>query len=297
MDSLSLAVLCGGSSSRFGRLKQVEPVAPDGATLIDYSLANARSAGFGHAVFLVGKTNEISIRRRFARTGGRSLKREFVVQRLSDLPAGSQARSKRLKPWGTGHAVYALRHALDFPFAFINCDDYYGKDTFRILAEHLRNRSLAKTRFLMAGYALEKTLPKTQSVSRGVCSVENGMLVDIREYLSIVREGPAITGEYRGVRETLSGKATVSMNAWAISPVFFSAAERELKRFLETADDNAELHFPAIVGKMLKRGEAEIEVKPTDDEWFGLTHWSDLESVKKKIAEMKSCEGFPSFVS
>jgi NDP-sugar pyrophosphorylase family protein len=280
MPAPSLLVLAAGMGSRYGGLKQIEPVGPSGETLLDYAVFDALRAGFGRVVFVIRR----DIREIFReKVGARYADRapvDYVFQELEDLPAGFRAPSARGKPWGTGHAVWCARAAVAENFAAINADDFYGADSFRQLAAFLRGRPAA-SHFALVGFELAQTLSEHGTVARGVCEVKGGRLVSIAETAGI---STADVGPGR----KFSGAEIVSMNCWGFTPALFPALEALLREFLAAHGDDpkSEFYLPEAVGSLVAREEASVNVLSTRASWFGMTHREDKPRVAADIAEL-----------
>jgi len=277
----SLLVLAAGMGSRYGGLKQIDPVGPSGETVLDYAVFDAVRAGFGRAVFVIRRELEETFRKSvLAKYSGR-VAVELVFQEAGDLPPGAGADAGRQKPWGTGHAVWCARAALDGPFGVINADDFYGADSFARLAGFLRNAK--GSRYAIVGFRLARTLSENGTVSRGVCRVECGRLVSITEERAI---GRADVGP--GLR--FSGEELVSMNLWGFTPDVFGGLEEGMRSFLadRAGDSKAEFYLPAAISDLVSRGSATVEVLASREEWFGITYREDrgrvLEAIRALVA-------------
>lgn len=293
--SLTLVVLAAGMGSRYGGLKQIDPVGPTGETMLDYAVFDAARAGFDRVVFVIRRDFEAVFREQIgARYAGR-IAVDCVFQALDALPAGVAPVGGREKPWGTGHAVWCARDAVRENFAVINADDFYGADAFRRLAGFLRDPAAGAAepaRFAMAGFRLANTLSEHGTVSRGVSAVgPDAMLRGVVEHTSIA---PADVGPGR----RFSGEEIVSMNCWAFTPALFAGLGRQLRAFFErigrAADAmKAEFYLPAAVATMIERREATVAVLPTSGSWFGITHREDKPRVSAAIAELVRSGQYP----
>ena len=282
-----LLVLAAGVGSRYGGLKQLDPVGPSGETILDYAVYDALRAGFSRVVFVIRRDFDEQFRERVvARHAGR-VPVEAVFQSNDDLPDGAAAPARCGKPWGTGHAVWCARKAIGGNFAVINADDFYGADSFVQLARFLGEPQF-KRRFAMIGFRLGRTLSENGSVSRGVCAVEEGCLGSIEE-----RAGIAAGDVGPGRRYT--GEEIVSMNCWGFTPALFPALEDDFREFLAArgADPAAEFYLPAAVAAMIRRKEVTVEVRPTSGAWFGITHQGDRPRVAAAIAELVRQGAYP----
>jgi len=282
----SLLVLAAGMGSRYGGLKQIDPVGPSGETMLDYAVFDAMRAGFGRVVFVIRRELEEAFRTAvIAKYSGR-IAVDLAFQSADDLPQGSCAPVAREKPWGTGHAVWCARAALSGPFAVINADDFYGAGSFARLAGFLQKAE--GVRFAMVGYRLANTLSEFGAVSRGVCKERRGRLVSITEEKAISR---ADVG--RGLRFT--GDEIVSMNFWGFTPAVFGALEAGLRGFVAArgTDPKAEFYLPAAVSSLVSEGAASVEVLPSGDEWFGITYRDDRRRVAAAIKALVGRGTYP----
>jgi dTDP-glucose pyrophosphorylase len=275
----SLLVLAAGMGSRYGGLKQIEPVGPSGETVLDYAVYDAMRAGFGKVVFVIRRELEEAFRKTVIAGYSGRIAVEVAFQSSDDLPAGTGVPAGREKPWGTGHAVWCARAALGGPFAVINADDFYGRGSFVRLATFLGRTK--GTRYAIVGYRLAGTLSENGTVSRGVCHERDGRLVSITEERAI---GRADVG--RGRRFT--GDEIVSMNLWGFTPAVFDGLGAGLRAFLAArgSDPGAEYFLPAAVSRLISEGAASVEVLPTGDAWFGITYREDRQRVAAAIKEL-----------
>lgn len=285
--SLTLVVLAAGMGSRYGGLKQIDPVGPGGETVLDYAVFDALRAGFTRVVFVIRKDFEDLFRNAIgARYAGRATV-DYVFQSLDALPPGFTVPAGREKPWGTGHAVWCAREALSGDFAVINADDFYGADSFQRLAQFLaRARGGA---FAMVGFRLANTLSEHGTVARGICtSDEAGML-------RTVVERTGIDPKDVGPGHAFSGEEIVSLNCWGFTPALFAGLDRQFREFLKTRahEPKAEFYLPAAVSAMIERGEATVRVLPTESSWFGVTYREDKPRVEASIAALVQAGRYP----
>jgi MobA-like NTP transferase domain len=292
MASPTLLVLAAGLGSRYGGLKQMDPMGPSGETLLDYAVFDAQRAGFGRVVFVIREDFAAAFREQVgARYAGR-IAVDYVFQATTDLPAGSPRRVSREKPWGTGHAVWCAREAIHGPFAVINADDFYGADSYVQLAKFLAGPERAPAqapRFAMAGFRLADTLSAHGTVSRGICvTAANGLLVSLTERT-------AIAAADVGAGRAFNGHEVVSMNCWGFTPELFTALDSQLRDFLASsgADPKAELYLPTAVAAMLAAGEATVHVLPVAGAWFGVTHREDKPRVQAALAALVAAGKYP----
>lgn len=291
--SFTLVVLAAGMGSRYGGLKQIDPVGPAGETVLDYAVFDAVRAGFTRVVFVIRRDFEALFREKIgARYAGR-IRVDYVFQSLDALPPGFTPPAGREKPWGTGHAVWCARDAVRENFAVINADDFYGADSFAQLARFLGAARSAE--FAMVGFRLANTLSEHGTVSRGVCAVAvGGALQSIVEQTSIA---PADIGGGK----KFSGEEIVSMNCWGFTPALFAGLDAQFRGFLAQVAGGvaaldplkAEFYLPASVSTMVARGEATVRVLPTESAWFGVTYREDKPRVSAAIADLVGTGKYP----
>ena len=283
----SLLVLAAGMGSRYGGLKQIDPVGPGGETLMDYSIYDALRAGFGKLVFVIRR----DIERAFKETIGRRFEGcaqvDYVFQELERLPPGYAVPSQRRKPWGTAHAILVAAEAVHEPFAVINADDFYGHESFRALAGHLQSGS---PDYAMVGFVLRNTLSDFGSVARGVCTVgEGGFLENVVELTRVERNGTgAKYVDPAGATRFLTGDEIVSLNMWGFTPSIFQELQTQFARFLgeNGTDEKAEFFIPSVVAKLLGAGRARVKVLRTPNSWFGITYREDRSLVVEAIRRL-----------
>ncbi len=285
----TLAVLAAGIGSRYGGLKQIEPVGPSGEIVIDYSVFDALGAGFGKLLFVIRRDIEDAFRSVIEPHFAGRIAIEYAYQELTDVPAGFAAPQGRTKPWGTGHAVYACRHACREPFAVINADDFYGRTSFQLLADALRKLPPRGNRHCLAAFTLRNTLSDHGPVSRGVCHVgRDGLLQTVVEHHKVEQNGVSVHGLRDGKPVTLTGEEPVSMNLWGFAPTVFEHLDREFRKFLPTAMDNAgaEFQLPTVVDTLIREGRAEVEVIRSGERWLGVTYPEDKARVVSGIRDL-----------
>jgi dTDP-glucose pyrophosphorylase len=289
MTKPSLLVLAAGMGSRYGGLKQIDPVGPHGETIIDYSIYDALRAGFGKLVFVIRRDLERPFRELVGQRFEQRLPVDYVFQELGDLPPGFVPPPNRTKPWGTAHALLAGQSAIQEPFAAINADDFYGAQSFSLLAGHLSSGS---TDYAMAGFVLRQTLSDFGSVARGVCEVgPDGCMKSIVELTKIERDGDGAKNTDSAGRVTkLTGDEAVSMNCWGFTPAVFPALRAHFAAFLERSgkDEKAECYIPNAINELVVSGQARVRVLRTGAPWFGITYREDharvVESIRQLIA-------------
>lgn len=295
MPPLTVVVMAAGIGSRYGGLKQLEPVGPSGETVLDYSVYDAVRSGFVRVVFIIRRDFEPAFRERIGRRVERVADTAYVFQSLDQLPPGFRVPEGRAKPWGTAQAILACREAVTTPFLAINADDYYGRTAFEAMAAHL---AAGGDDFAMVGYRLSETLSEHGTVARGVCDVTaEGYLVKIRELLRIRRFADGIKFTEDDVEwRPLDPASWVSMNFWGFTPALFPELEARFPRFLRDNAANilkAEFLIPEVVGELVKEGRARVRVLPTRERWFGVTYPSDRPAFEAAIRERVLSGAYP----
>ena len=292
----TLLVLAAGMGSRYGGLKQIDPMGPSGETILDYSVFDCLRAGFGKVVFIIRPDFEAAFRDRvIARFAGR-IETDVAFQTLDRLPAGHTLPEGREKPWGTTHAILCARDAVTTPFAVINADDFYGRDSFAVLARRLAAQAVDSTAYSMVGFTLKNTLSEHGTVTRGVCRTDaRGFLADIQE-LSGVRRVDAVVecaGPDGPVR--LTGDEPVSMNFWGFTPRIFPQLEAEFRGFLTAhgSELKSECYIPTTIGSLVNQGQATCEVLRTTSSWFGATYAEDKPVVQASLAALVKQGEYP----
>lgn len=284
---MSLVVLAAGIGSRYGGLKQLDPVGPHGETIIDYSVYDALRAGFGKLVFVIRREMEAPFRESIGARFEKRLPIEYVFQELNKLPAGFEAPASRKKPWGTGHAILLAAEAVQGPFAVINADDFYGRRSFQLLGQHLQPGS---EDYALVGFILRNTLSEFGHVARGVCRTnDEGFLETVTELTHIEKDGAgAKYTDENGAPHPLTGEEIVSMNLWGFTPAIFEHLRRELELFLAKRgrEDKAEFFIPTVVNDLVAKGQARVMVLRTSDTWFGVTYREDLPRVIESIRQL-----------
>ncbi|MBX9578590.1 MAG: NTP transferase domain-containing protein [Chthoniobacterales bacterium] len=306
MDSLpmTLVVLAAGMGSRYGGLKQLDPVGPSGETLLDYSVYDAVRAGFSEIVFIIRKEIEEPFRKmvgdRYAKAFPQ-LQVKYVFQEMTDLAQNIKVSEGRTKPWGTGHALLAARYEVKTPFAVINADDYYGSSGYQLLAAFLRQPQAGH--YAMVGYQLKNTLSAFGTVSRGITeSTNTGFLKKITEQTDLrASVGGVIAQQATGKEIFFTGEELVSLNFWAFLPDFFPHLEKLFEEFLnyvwETKQSTtAEFYLPSAVNQLIKEETISVKLLCTQDPWFGLTYPDDLPQVKVELKKRIEGGYYPSFL-
>lgn len=294
----TLVVLAAGMGSRYGGLKQVDPVGPSGEAILDYSVFDAVRAGFGKVVFIIRKDFEAEFKEKVGKKYEGLVPVDYCYQDIADLPAPFTVPEGRSKPWGTAHAIRSARAVVKEPFAAINADDFYGRDAFAKLAAFLKEDApSAKYRFAMVGYRLDLTLSKNGSVARGVCQLNpDQTLKTVVEHVKLV---PCGTGAHdedpSAVEKDFPGDARVSMNLWGFTPALFDALEARFPAWLAKngALPKSEWYIPFVVDELIHEGQADVAVLPTDSSWFGVTYREDKPFVMAEIAKLVAAGEYP----
>jgi choline kinase len=289
----TLVVLAAGIGSRYGGLKQIDPVGPKGEIILDYSIYDALQAGFGRVVFVISAVIEEAFRDRVGRTIEKQCETTYAVQQLEDLPEGFEVPAGRRKPWGTAHATWACRHVVKTPFAVINADDFYGRSAYQALSDHLGSAHDWDDvyDYCMVGYQLENTLTEHGYVARGVCTVDqDGYLIEINERTRIEKVGEVAKYTEDGENWVEVPLATpVSMNCWGFTPSLFSELGFRFPRFLHENNDyiqKAEFFLPQVVGELVQERQARVKVLPAGERWFGVTYQQDMPWVKQAVRDL-----------
>jgi len=287
--SPSLVILAAGMGSRYGGLKQIDPVGPSGEIVIDYSIYDALQAGFKKLIFVIRKDIEDSFKETIGSKFEGRAEVQYAFQDKSDLPDGFELPPQREKPWGTGQAVLAARDLIDEPFAVINADDFYGRRGYQLLFDHLTTEQDPNV-YAMVGFALRNTLSEYGTVARGICDVdENGFLKTVVEHTSIAKSGDhAVSTLPDGTELQLTGDEWVSMNMWGFFPSIMQYLEEGFVEFLREKIDvpKSEYFLPAVVDGLIKSGVAKTKVLTSQDSWFGVTYQEDKPHVVKSIGKL-----------
>jgi NDP-sugar pyrophosphorylase family protein len=292
----TLLILAAGMGSRFGGLKQVEPVGPNGEAIIDYTIFDAIRAGFGKVVFVIRENFADAFREKFDTKLRGRIEVNYAYQELDMLPEGFTLPEGREKPWGTAHAILVAKDAVHEPFCALNADDFYGKNAFLVMADFLRS-SANSAEYSMVGYRLRNTLSEHGSVSRGVCEVnDQNNLVKIREVTKIFKkEDAAYSVEEDGSKIPMTGNESVSMNFWGFKPSIFPRIENRFADFLKTeiGKPKSEMYIPSVVFDMIVDQQATVKVLEADSPWFGVTYKEDKPIVVAKIRSLISAGEYP----
>ena len=291
----ALVIMAAGMGSRFGKgIKQLAEVGPSGEIIMDYSIFAAKEAGFDKVVFIIRRDLEEAFRKAIGDRIEKYIPVTYVYQELENIPEGYSVPDGRGKPWGTGHAVLSCLGAIRDPFLVINADDFYGKESYRVMHDYLVSLPEgSKGQYCMAGFVLGNTLSDNGKVTRGACEVKDGALVGVKEMFDLRRDGDVVLGRTEdGTPAELSPETTVSMNFWGFTPDFLPALEGYFRKFLDTdaVKDplKSEFLLPSVVGAMIDNGDARVAVLPTDDRWFGVTYAEDkpifMQCIRERIA-------------
>lgn len=282
--------------SRYGGLKQMDGLGPSGETILDYSVFDAIRSGFDRVVFVIRRDFEEEFRDRVGSKFEDRIDVDYVFQQLNDLPQGFSVPPGRSKPWGTGHAVWAARDAVDTPFLAINADDFYGLGAISAVADFLKTPADSPNpRFCLAGYRLDSTLSEHGSVSRGVCRAgSDNKLQTVQEHTRIARGAAGIRDEADGT--LFDGSERVSMNCWGFTPAAFPLLDALLVRFLESSggEEKSEFYIPSAVTGMVEAGLATVDVLPVQSKWFGVTYKEDRPIVVDALADLVRSGDYPS---
>ena len=294
----TLFVLAAGMGSRYGGLKQLDGLGPNGETIMDYSIYDAIRAGFGKVVFVIRRVFEADFREKIVSKYIDRFPVELVFQELDNLPAGFKVPEGREKPWGTNHAVLMGKDVINEPFAVINADDYYGRESFQVLADYLKSIEGTEGKYAMVGYRVSNTLSESGSVARGVCETnEQGFLTKVTERTKILREED---GVIRFIEEdgktALDENTPVSMNMWAFTPDYFRYSEQCFVEFLKEHGNElkSESYIPSLVDELIHSGKATCRVLDTPSRWFGVTYATDRPQVVEKFAQLVKDGVYPS---
>lgn len=301
MEKPALVILAAGMGSRYGGLKQIDPIDKHGNKIIDFSIYDAIRAGFKKVIFIIKRENEEDFRTCIGDTVSKYIDVEYVFQNLNNVPENFVIPEGRVKPWGTAHAIYCCKDVIDGPFAVINADDYYGQSAFQTLYEFLTtHEDDTKYRYAMVGYELGNTLTDNGSVARGCCITDqNGYLVNIAERTQIEKKngGAAYTEDGGATYVPIPLETLVSMNMWGFMPSIIKELGAALDDFfangVESNPMKAECFLPIEVDKLLQKGKATVEVLSSKDKWFGVTYKEDKPFVVESIQNLKDQGVYP----
>ena len=295
----TLLILAAGMGSRYGGLKQIDPMGPGGETVLDYSVFDAIRAGFGKVVFVIRRDFEDLFREKVGSKFAGRIPVEYAFQDINDLPAGFTVPEGRTKPWGTTHAMLAAESVIHEPCVMINADDFYGRDAFAVIAAHLAKATPAngKSQYCMVGFKLNNTLSEHGSVAGGVCTVDaNGRLTSVTEMTKIFRTASgAENREVEGASVPLTGNEPVSMNFWGFTPDIFRHLREAFLEFLKKSgnEQKSECYVPFVVDALIRSGKADVRVLPTTSKWFGVTYPEDKATVVASIKALVDAGEYP----
>lgn len=303
MSSPTLLILAAGMGSRYGGLKQMDPMGPHGETVLDYSVYDAIRAGFQRVVFIIRRDFAEAFQSGIGARFAGKIEVDYAYQALDDLPAGFSVPEGRSKPWGTSHAIRAARDLISGPFAVINADDFYGRDSYERAARFLQSPPArnGKEHYAMVGYQLENTLSDHGDVNRGICRCDaDGYLAGVEEVVKIQRSDDArVYGNYLdGSRREVPAGSIVSMNFWAFSAAFFPQLEAHFTRFLQQhgQEEKSECYIPTVVDEVIHNGLADCAVLPTSSSWFGVTYPEDKAHVVANIRALIEAGEYPTMI-
>jgi hypothetical protein len=288
----AVLVMAAGMGSRYGGLKQIDPVGPSGETLLDYSLFDAHRAGFGRVVFVIRRDIEAAFREAVGRRYEGRTEVVYAFQSLEDLPAGFRVPAGRAKPWGTGQAVLAGEAAIDGPFAVVNADDFYGRASYEALHAFLAGRPPGDLHALVA-FRLDRTLSPHGPVARGLCEVgADGLLHNVREITGLERDAG---GVIRSTDGAYRGDEPMSLNLWGFGPSIFDRLRERFRAFLAEhgGEEKSEFYLPDAVGQLIRAGTARVRVLETPSPWFGMTHRADAKAVSESLQALVAAGEYP----
>ena len=294
----TLFVLAAGMGSRYGGLKQLDGVGPNGETIMDYSIFDAVNAGFGKLVFVIRQSFEEDFREKIVKKYEKKIPVELVFQELNKLPEGFVPHPDRVKPWGTNHAVMMGKDVIHEPFAVINADDFYGRESFKVLADYLKTLENSENKYCMVGYRVGNTLSESGTVARGVCETDDAdNLTGVVERTQIKRIDGAV--KYKDENDNwiaIDDNTPVSMNMWGFTPDYFKHSDEFFIDFLKTNADNikAEFFIPLLVNHLTVNGISTVKVLDTTSQWFGVTYADDRAGVVAKLQELVDDGEYPS---
>lgn len=296
MEKPTLVILAAGMGSRYGGLKQIDTVGNNGESIIDFSIYDAKEAGFEKVVLIIRKEHEEAFRKCLTDKVSKHMEVEFAYQDMYDIPEGIKVPEGREKPWGTTHALLACRNIVKGPFAICNADDFYGKDAYRVIYNYLKNE-ISDDNYGMVGYLCNNTLTDNGTVTRGVCENTDGYLSKIVEVQKIARKDGKPVYEDNGEWKELDPNTLVSMNFWGFTPKIFEECEVLFKDFIgEAVKENpmkCEHVIPTAIGTLVKDNKFKVKMLSSKDEWFGVTYKEDKPSVVAKIQKMKDDGIYP----
>lgn len=302
MKDITLVIMAAGIGSRFGeRIKQLEPIGPNGELMMDYAVSDALRAGFTHVVLIIRRDIEALVRERIGNRFSRFVKVTYVFQEKDDLPVRRELAARRSKPWGTGQALLTLRDLGLKSFAVINADDFYGAEAYRVAYNYLSradNGGKAVPEYAMCGFLIQNTLSENGTVTRGICTVKNGFLTGVEETKELRRDPDgAIRGVYNGENKLIPENTPVSMNLWCFTEEYLSALSGQFTEFLNTVDEananQGEFLVPISVDRLIGEGKCAVRVLEVHEKWFGMTYAQDVEAVRAEILRLTENGTYP----
>lgn len=300
MQKPTLLIMAAGMGSRYGGLKQIDPVGPGGEIVLDYSIHDAVQAGFEQVVFVIRRDIEKEFHTAVGSRYEGRMNISYVFQDVGDVPSWFQPPKGRTRPWGTAHAILAARDTIRTPFAALNADDFYGAHSFQVLGRELQQAADTEgmARYCMVGFVLKNTLSKFGSVARGICTADESMFLQtVVEHTAIEKkDGGIINTNESGEVQALTGLERVSMNMWGFTPSFFDLASAYFEHFLRSHgnEEGAECFAPAVVDNLIAQGRATCRIVPTDSSWFGVTYQEDKPFVKDRLTDLHRQGIYPS---
>ena len=290
---MTLLLMAAGSGSRYGKLKQFDGLGPNEEFLLEYSIFDAITNGFDHIVVITKEANQEFLKSYLSERLPSKIKLDVLVQDINNLPNGVKLNTERVKPWGTAHAVWCAKDVIDDEFVIINADDYYGKKAFEGAAKFIKNSDSNNT-YGIVGYNLKDTLSEHGSVSRGVCTVENGHLLTIQEHTKIIASGNVIIDEDSG--NELEPETIVSMNFWICNPSIFDYIEKYFTNFLNVPEnlEKSEIYLPFVAQEMMVNGLININVIDSKSDWFGVTYYEDKSEAVNTLKALTEANQYPS---
>ncbi|MCD4772361.1 MAG: nucleotidyltransferase [Bacteroidales bacterium] len=294
----TLLILAAGIGSRYGGIKQMDGIGPNNETIIDYSIYDAIRSGYGKVVFVINEKIEKDFKEIFEKKLSGKIKTDYVIQKTNNIPLEFKLNNERQKPWGTAHAVLVAASVINEPFSVINADDFYGYESFKLLADYLSNiDSVDSNEYCMAGYQLNKVLSENGSVSRGVCEFDKkDNLLDIKEITNIeIKDSEIGYSDQSNNWNPLTGNEIISMNFWGFTPTFFNFLKEYFVEFLENNYNNpkAEFLIPEVINNLLKTSQASTKMIKTNADWFGVTYKEDRNLAVEKLKKLIEIDKYP----
>jgi len=289
MKNMTLLVMAAGMGSRYGGLKQLDSIGPNGETIIDYSVYDAMKSGFNKVVFIIRKEFESEFKSLVTNKYAGKIDVEFAFQELNHLPAGFSVPEGREKPWGTGHAILTAADRIDEPFIVINGDDYYGRESFQVVADYYQKGG---KEFSMVAFRLDKTLSTFGGVTRGLCTIEEGKLSAVVETENLRKKENGVSSERDIV---LDGSEPVSMNMWGFTPVLFEYLRENFVEFLqkEGLELKSEYLIPSVINDLIQTNRETVHILRSNSQWFGVTYKEDKQHVQREIRILIDAEIYP----